>query len=220
MEKKALVLGATGLVGQSLVSKLLQNKAYSEVTIFIRKDLPIEHPKLNKVIVDFDTLQNWKEEFSVDDVFCCLGTTIKKAGSQEAFRKVDFEYPVQAAFLAKEQGVKQYLVISSTGAGSDSPFFYSRVKGELEEKLKAVHFQSLHIFRPSLLLGNRSEFRFGEKVAEYLSAALPFLYAGKMKKYKPIPADLVAEGMITAAVRNESGIQVHESQDVFNMRNK
>ncbi|WP_346726729.1 oxidoreductase [Bacillus suaedaesalsae] len=214
MGKEALVIGATGLVGKSLVHKLLNEQAYSKITILVRNDLSIRHSKLNTVKVDFDRLENRKDEFAVDDVFCCLGTTIKKAGSREAFRKVDYDYPIQAAILAKEQGANQFLVISSMGASLESPFFYSQVKGELEGKLKSISFSALHIFRPSLLLGEREEFRFGEKAAELLSKALPFLFTGKMNKYKPISADRVAEGLIKAALQNEAGTHLYESNDI------
>ncbi|KAA0547499.1 oxidoreductase [Bacillus sp. BGMRC 2118] len=211
MEKKALVIGATGLVGKSLVHKLLNEESYSKVTILVRKDSSIQHPKLHSVKVDFDQLEDWKEEFAVDDVFCCIGTTIKKAGSQEAFRKVDYDYPIQAALLAKSEGADQYLVISSMGASDKSPFFYSRVKGELEEKLKDLSFAALHIFRPSLLLGNREEFRLGEKAAEKISRVLPFLFFGRMSKYKPISAETVVGAMVKTARLNKKGIHIYES---------
>jgi uncharacterized protein YbjT (DUF2867 family) len=160
-------------VGGLLVRSLLQNPAYGRICVLVRRPLEWGHPKLEQHVVDWERLEEQKDLFrDVDDLYCCLGTTIKKAGSQENFRQVDFHYPVKAAKLAKEHGVSQMLVISSMGADAGSRVFYSRTKGEMEEALSAIGFRSLHIFRPSLILGDRKEKRLGEQLAAHVMTFL------------------------------------------------
>jgi uncharacterized protein YbjT (DUF2867 family) len=213
-KRKALVLGASGLVGQELTQLLLNSERYDSVTILVRKPLALEHEKLHQQQGDFSTLEAYRELFTVDDVFSCLGTTIKKAKTKENFKKVDYEYTIRAARLAEQQDVRNFLVISSMGASSKSRFFYSRVKGEMEEEAQKLSINGIHIFRPSLLVGNRQEFRFGEKIAEKVSAIVPFIFKGALKKYKPIPAKEVAKGMCKAALRNESGTHIYNSEQI------
>ncbi|GGE64347.1 oxidoreductase [Priestia taiwanensis] len=213
-KRTALVLGASGLVGQELTQLLLNSKQYGSVTILVRKPLQLEHEKLQQQQVDFSNLEAHKELFAVDDVFSCLGTTIKKAKTKENFKKVDYEYTVQVAHLAEQQGVQNFLVISSMGANAKSIFFYSRVKGEMEEALQKLSIKGIHIFRPTLLVGDREEFRFGEKVAEKASASMPFLFKGSLEKYRPIQAKEVAKGMYTVALRNESGLHIYNSEQI------
>lgn len=161
MTRIALVLGATGLVGSALTRDLLGGN-WDEVRVLVRRPLALEHPKLRQIQVDWDRLEQYSEQFAgVYAVFCCLGTTIKQAGSQEQFERVDLEYPLAAAALAKEHNVKQFLAVSSMGASAKSRTFYSRIKGRTEEGLIAAGFHGLHLFRPSLLLGDRAEFRLG-----------------------------------------------------------
>lgn len=165
LERKAMVIGATGLVGELLVHSLLEHPAYSLVRVLVRRPLEPQHPKLEQHVVDWEQLESQDHLFDgIDDLYCCLGTTIKKAGSQDNFRQVDYHYPVRAATIAKQHGVSQMLVISSMGASADSRVFYSRTKGEMEDALSDIGFPSLHIFRPSLILGDRNEKRFGEQM--------------------------------------------------------
>ncbi|MEH6949481.1 NAD(P)H-binding protein [Bacillus sp. JJ634] len=215
-KRKALIVGATGLVGNELLHILLQSNTYENVKVLVRKPISIKHPKLTQRLIDFDALEKYEEEFAVHDVFCCLGTTIKKAESQEAFKKVDFEYPLKVAKLAKKKGAKQFLVVSAMGANSQSRIFYNRVKGVMEEALKQVRLPSLHIFRPSLLLGKRNEFRFGERVAEMVSPIFLPLLIGKLRKYKPIQAKDVAQAMYQIAKQNRTGEFVYESNQILN----
>lgn len=212
--KSALLLGASGLVGKELLELLLNSPIYEKVIILVRKPLKREHPKLEEVEIEFEALAEHKEYFMVNDVFCCLGTTIKKAGSQEAFRRVDVQYPLAAARIAKEMGVEKFLVISSMGADHQSKVFYSRMKGLLEHSLKELMLPSLHIFRPSLLLGDRNEFRLGESVAAFMSKGISFLFAGPLKKYRPIEAKTVAQGMVQAAQRQTEGATVYLSHEI------
>ena len=155
--KSALLVGASGLVGGELLNCLLIGSEYSKVLILVRKPLGLIHPKLEERVIEFEELARYKDCFKVNDVFCCLGTTIKKARSQKAFKKVDVEYPLEIARLAMEMKAEKFLIISSMGANPRSSVFYSRMKGLLEQKIKEISIKSIHIFRPSLLLGNRKE---------------------------------------------------------------
>ncbi|QLG37154.1 oxidoreductase [Paenibacillus sp. E222] len=216
-ERQALVIGATGLVGGLLVRSLLQNPAYGRIRVLVRRRLELEHPKLEQHIVDWEQLEEQKDLFrDVDDLYCCLGTTIKKAGSQENFRQVDFHYPVRAAKLAKEQGVSQMLVISSMGADAGSRVFYSRTKGEMEDALSAIGLRSLHIFRPSLILGDRKEKRLGEQLAAHAMTFLDRWMKGRVDKYRAIQAATIARAMINIALVQTNGNHVY-SNDVIHV---
>lgn len=216
VKKSALLAGASGLVGSELLKYILDRPVYEKVKVFVRKAMNIEHPKLEQIVVDYDHLDQYQEHFRVDDVFCCLGTTIKKAGSQAAFQKVDFEYPLALAKLAKQGGAQKFLIITALGSDANSKVFYNRVKGEVEEAIKKIGLPSLQIFQPSLLLGNRQEFRFGEKVAIVLSPLFSLLLAGPMKKYKPIQAKDVAFAMYLTAQKPSWGNHTYESDQILN----
>lgn len=212
--KTAILLGASGLVGGILLDMLLDSSMYSTVKVFVRKLLAKEHPKLVQYVIDFDQPQTYKHLVEGDVLFCCLGTTIKKAGSKDAFRKVDYEYPLLFARMAKENNVKQYLIISSIGANRHSSVFYTRTKGECEDVLKTMGLDSLKIFRPSLLWGKRDEFRLGEQLSGFAMKAFSFLMIGKWKKYRPIKASQVAKGMLMAAEASSGGTVVYESDRI------
>lgn len=216
-ERKALILGATGLIGGHLLNLLLQDNVYSKVRIFVRKPIDLQHPKLEQITVDYDKLHTYAKAFAVDDVFCCLGTTIKKAGSQEAFYKVDATYPFEAARLARQQGARQYLIVTSMGANKNSTIFYNRVKGEVEDMITGLQFPSFHIFRPSLLLGERNETRTGEAIAQKVMPALSVLMVGGLKKYKPIDGGKVASAMHHIARQNITGKHIHESDQLHEL---
>ncbi len=202
--RKAIVAGATGLVGRRLVEQLTANEAYSQVTILARQPVTLKHPKVQVKLVDYDQLEREAELFHVDDVFCCLGTTMKKAGTKEAFRTVDFQYPLALANLAKAQGAKQFLAISALGADPQSTFFYSRVKGELELALEEVGLPKVVVFRPSLLLGKRDELRWGEQAAAAVFPLVSWLLVGPLRRYRAIEASTVAEAMVHYALSSAS----------------
>jgi len=212
--KTALIAGSTGLIGNELLQFLLNEKEYDKVTAIVRRPLEIKHPKLDEKIVDFDKLEEYKESFDVDDVFCCLGTTIKKAKTKEAMWKIDVDYPVAIAKLASSQGAKKFLLVSSMNADPNSPIFYSKMKGKLEEAIKGIPFESIAIFRPSLLLGNRQEYRLGERAAAAIFTKVPFLFAGPLKKYKAIEGKTVASAMYRAAQGNKSGVTIYPSEQI------
>lgn len=216
-DKIALIAGASGLVGSELFHILLESSYYTRVKVVVRKQLDAQHPKLEQVVADFDHLEQWREHLFANDVYCCLGTTIKKAGSQEAFRKVDYEYPVKLALLAKEQGADRFLIVSALGANPDSRIFYSRTKGQLEEQLKKAGLSALHIFQPSLLMGERAEFRLGEKLAAFLSPVYSPLMVGKLRKYKPVSGRRVAYAMHNAAQSALSGVFIYPSDKIVEL---
>lgn len=212
--KTALVLGASGLVGNELVKILIKQNGYERIHVLVRKPIGIKESKCEQHIIDFDHLHGYSELFQVTDVFCCLGTTIKKAKSKEAFRKVDFSYPVEAAKLAKENEVDKFLIISAMGANRKSFVFYNQVKGQLEESLLQLNLPSLHIFRPSLLLGEREEFRLGEKLAIQVIGFFNTIMVGPLRPYKPIEAKKVAAAMAKTANTDKKGVNIYSSHEI------
>jgi uncharacterized protein YbjT (DUF2867 family) len=212
--KTALVLGASGLVGTELVQVLLQDESYAKIHLLVREPLAINHKLCEQHVVNFDELDKYQDLFQVTDIFCCLGTTIKRAKSKEAFRKVDYHYPVEAAKLAKKFDVQKYLIITAMGASSKSPFFYSQVKGEVEEALKGLALPSVHIFRPSLLVGDRNEHRLREKIAEKISGLFNTIMVGPLRPYRSIQAKRVAEAMAAIAMSNKTGFHVYHSHEI------
>lgn len=212
--RTALLAGASGLVGSELLQLLLHSPMYEKVKVLVRTPLQVEHAKLEQIIVNYDQLETYGQHFQVDDLYCCLGTTIKRAGSQAAFRKVDYEYPVKLAQLAKQHGVQQYLIITAMGANANSSIFYSRVKGEVEAELQRIGIASVHIFRPSLLLGKRAEFRLGEQIASWLSPLFGFFLVGSLRKYRSIQAGTVAKGMLVAGIEQLPGTHTYDSAEI------
>ncbi|HZG76812.1 MAG TPA: oxidoreductase [Paenibacillus sp.] len=214
--KKAILLGATGLVGAQLLDKLLASPAYGEVTAIVRRPLP-ERPKLRQIVLaDFAAMSGSAFE-GAEDVFCALGTTIRQAGSQARFREVDFDYPVAAARLAKAAGARRFVLVSSMGADAKSKIFYSRVKGETEDAIRALGLPMTSIVRPSLLLGDRRQFRLGERVGTLLARPLGFLFAGSLLKYRPIEAKDVAAVMVRVAQMFSPGTHIYENDQLHKM---
>ena len=213
-KRTAVILGATGLIGGHLKNILLEAPEYEKVRILVRRPQASPNQKLEVQVVDFNKLDKHKGLFQADDIFCCLGTTMKKAGSKEEFRKVDYDYPLKAAELAKAQKTKQYLLVSSIGANAKSHAFYTRVKGEIENEIKRIGFPGIHIFRPSLLLGNRSERRFGEKTGIMLYKATRWLWLGPLKQYKGIEAKTVAKAMYRRAILQKRGVHIIQNQEI------
>ena len=200
--KTALILGATGLVGNQLLELLLNDNRYKQITCLLRKPLAgfvtsgYEH-KLQPVVIDFEHLQDYAGYFVVDHVYVCLGTTLRKAGSKAAFRKIDFEYVHVAAQLARSHSAGSFVWISSVGADAKSPSFYLRVKGELENAIFNLSgLENAATVRPSLLLGKRQESRPAEKLGIMLAPLFSPLLCGPLKKYRPVAARTVAQQMI------------------------
>ncbi|MDX1904614.1 MAG: oxidoreductase [Thermonemataceae bacterium] len=207
----ALLVGATGLVGAELLKQLLEDEYYKEVIVLSRKESQLKHPKLSHHIVDFDNLDDYAHLIKAQDVFCCLGTTIKKAKNKENFYKVDYIYPTELAKIAKFNGTSLFSIVTAMGACKGSTFYYNRVKGEVEEAIKHLQFKVTHIIRPSLLLGERQEFRLGEEIGKFVAKGLEFMMTGGLKKYKPIEARIVANAMYDLAKEHQDGYHIFES---------
>ncbi len=212
--KTAILIGASGLVGKYCLNFLLASPAYNKVLVLGRKSVELEHDKLEEHLIDFEKLEDHKDLINGDDLFCCLGTTMKKAGSEEAFRRVDYTYTHQIAEIGAKNKVNQFLLVSALGADKDSLFFYNRVKGELEEEIKRMPYWAVYIFQPSLLLGERNENRWGEALAQRLGRGFDRLTGGLLTKIRPVEADVVAKSMVIAAQRLEKGIKVYSSHDL------
>lgn len=210
MERTALIVGASGLVGSHLLIRLLDDPRYASVIALTRRPLAVPHPKLVEGIVDFERLDDFQLAH-VDDVFCCLGTTIRAAGSKDAFRRVDYEYPLRVARKAHEAGASQLLLISAAGADPDSRVFYSRVKGEIEVAAAALPYRTVVALRPSLLAGERREQRLGERVALALLQPVARLVPAA---WRPVAAADVAAAMHAIAARELAGRHVVSNHDI------
>ena len=217
--KTALLIGSTGLIGSYLLNLLLDSNDYLKVITFVKRDTGIKHKKLIQHLIDFDKPETYKELVVGDDFFCTIGTTIKKAGTKDAFRKVDFEYPRQFAAFALQNKVKQFLIISSLSADTNSGNFYLKTKGEIQDFLKECNFESVSVLQPSLLLGERKEFRLGEKIGAFFMKTLSFLFLGNLKKYKPIEGKTVAKAMLVIGQTNNSGFKIYESDVIQEIGN-
>ena len=212
--RTAAILGASGLVGGFCLRALVDDPDYSRVVTFGRRELPsFTRAKVAQRVAELDSLT--AEDFrGVQDVFCALGTTIRKAGSQAAFRHVDLELPLRAATEAAKAGAEQFVVVSSVGADPAGKNFYLRTKGEMERELAKLPFKAIHILRPSLLIGRRAEFRLGEAMAMALAPALDLLTLGALRKYHSIRAETVGRAMVAAAKQGASGASVGEYDEI------
>lgn len=209
---KLLVLGMTGLVGGQVVKLALENDQVTHIIAPVRKEMQISHPKLNTVVMDFEnlaqSLQKFKDQWQIDAVICALGTTMKKAGSKEAFKQVDFDYPFEFAQFAQSCGANTYVLNSAMAASPNSPVFYSRVKGQLEHALIHLNYSSLTIVRPGIISGARHEKRLGEtlalKLIERLQPILP-------KALHANPAENIAKAMLDAVLTAQAGVHIIDS---------
>ena len=214
MKSKAVIAGASGLIGSNLLSILLQQPEYDEVLVLVRKELNIQHEKLTQLIVDFDQLNNYSESITGHAVFCCLGSTRKKTPDLAIYRKIDHDYPIQLAQLAHKNGVRQCHLVSSMGANADSSNFYTKMKGEVEDDIKKIGLDSLHIYRPSFLTGERNADRVTERVLAPVMKILDPLLVGNLKKYRSIPAATVAMAMFKQSLKNEQGTFIYPSDKI------
>jgi uncharacterized protein YbjT (DUF2867 family) len=218
-KRTAMVTGASGLTGSHLVKFLCENEAYEKVIVIVRKALTYSHPKLVEKLKNLDQVK--ENDFDgVDDFFCCLGSTMKKAGSKEVFEQVDLIAPIRMGKYAKLQGASHMLVISAMGANPQSKVYYNRVKGTMEEKVSMLSLPHVSIFRPSLLLGDRQEFRLGERFGEMAMKALKSAFIGPLKKYQAIEAKQVAYAMILKALENPppKSVAIYESEEMAQLK--
>ncbi len=215
----AVVLGSTGLIGAQLVEKLLKDNDFEKVRILVRRPFELTHEKLEVQMVNFDNLADFRAKLgSGDCIFCCIGTTQKQVkGDKTAYRKVDFDIPVNAAKMGKDAGFKKYLLVSSVGAKASARNFYLKLKGEVEKAIAEQHFESFHVLRPSMLLGDRKEVRMGEIIGKGIMNALPFLLTGALKKYRGINASDVAHAMVEASKLDVKGMVAHHYDDMMKM---
>ena len=205
--RTVLVAGSSGLVGSEIVRQLAGDPGVSRITMVIRRPAGISAPKAVPRIVDFEHLDADPAIFAVDQIFCALGTTIRAAGSQAAFRKVDFDYPLALARIGLAQGARHFLLVSALGADATSRIFYSRVKGELEDALRSLGYRSITIARPSLLLGKRDEFRLGERIGALVGHLIP-------GRYRPVEGELVAKALVDSARVDAPGLRIIESEEI------
>lgn len=214
--KRAVVIGATGLVGNYLLELLLNDGYFSNVSALVRNPLALSHPKLETKIIDFENVIQLKEALgSGHCLFCCIGTTMKKVhGDKQLYRRIDVDIPLNVAKAGLAQGFSHFLIVSSIGANTRSANFYLQLKGTLEESLKIIPFRSVDIFRPSFLLGYRKEKRRGEKLIQSIASASAFLLRGRLKKYRAIPAADVAAVMFAAAKKGKAGIHFYEYKQI------
>lgn len=214
MKYKAVIAGASGLIGNLLLEQLLNHPDYQEVLVLVRQRLNLRHDKLKQLVVDFDRLDNYQNEIIGHAFFCCLGTTLSKTPDQKIYRKIDHDYPVQLAKIGAKNSMQQFHLVSSLGADKNSSFFYTKLKGETEEDVKKVKFNSIHIYQPSLLIGNRQEKRTAEPIVTGLAKWIDPLLIGNLKKYKSINAETVAKAMVNQSLKNNSGIFTYPSDQI------
>lgn len=213
--KTAVIAGASGLIGRSLIKELLQSNNYGQVVALVRKPLGLQHDKLKEITINFDELESMDAFPKGDDIFCCLGTTQKKTPNSDDYRKVDYHYCMNFAKRALKEGASRFFLISSLGAKRGKRNFYLNLKGELEHDVSFLDYRTIYIFRPSLLRGDRKENRPGEKFAQFLTRIIPFI--GPWKKYRPIHADKVADAMMKVAEQEDKGCYFYDSLIMQNM---
>jgi uncharacterized protein YbjT (DUF2867 family) len=205
--RSVLLAGATGLVGGEVLKQLEADSTVARIVIIGRRPAPSASPRIVARVVDFDRLDDQAELFAVDQIICALGTTMRQAGSKEAFRRVDLEYPLKLARLGLPHGARHFLLVSALGASADSRVFYNRVKGELEDSLRTMPYRSVTIVRPSLLLGKRQDFRLIERIGMVLGEVIP-------GRYRPVKARDVARALVAAAREDVPGLHIIESEDI------
>ncbi|MEO0559401.1 MAG: NAD(P)H-binding protein [Bacteroidota bacterium] len=219
MSRTAVLVGATGLVGRHTLALLVSDPTWERVVTLTRRPLePASSRHVSHVVdfaaVDFAALDDASALFDCHDLFCALGTTMKQAGSRDAFRRVDFEYVVRSAELAKAQGARQMLLVSAYGSNASSRVFYNRVKGEAEEAVRSLGFEAMHILRPSLLTGDRREKRAGEQIGEAVLNVLSPLMVGPLRPLRPTPAEAVARCLTRAATSDRAGVHIYDPTQI------
>lgn len=214
MAHKAVVAGASGLIGYALLIQILNHPDYNEVLALVRKPLNIQHKKITQLVVDFERLEDYQNEITGHALFCCLGTTKSKTPNLKEYRKIDHDYPVQLAKISAKNSIQQYHLISALGADKNSISFYTKLKGETEDDLKKISISCICIYQPSLLTGNRKEKRTVERFAISVMRWIDPLLTGKLEKYRSIPADTVAKAMLNQSLKNNVGIFTYPSNQI------
>jgi len=214
MSKTISIIGASGLIGNEVLRLAMENKEIERVTIFVRKSLHLNNPKLIEEITDFKNLNNLEKKINGDALICCLGTTRKKTPNLEEYKMIDFNLTINLAQIAKKQNIEQVHLISAIGANPKSKIFYNRLKGETEEALINIEFPQTFIYRPSLLIGKRNEYRFGELLAQKLSPIFDVLLFGSLKKYHSISASDIAKTIVNRVLHKGQKVEVLEYNEI------
>ncbi len=194
-QKTAIILGATGLTGNLLLEKLIDDPNYTTIKVFTRRKTNNASLKIKEYVIDVFALENHKTDFTADEVFCCIGTTASKTKDKSIYKKIDFGIPTTAAKLAKENNIETFVVVSAMGANKNSRVFYNKTKGEMEEAVLNQKIKHTYILRPSLIKGDRKESRLGEIFGNLLANIINPLLIGNLKKYRSISADSIAQTM-------------------------
>ncbi len=215
--KKAILFGATGFIGSNLLQELLNNEAYEKVTIVVRKDINIKHPKLNTIIGDFNTLPLLKQYLKADDVFIALGTTKKQTPDLTEYYKIDHDYPVLAAKMAKENGAKSVFLVTAIGANPNSSIFYTKTKGETERDIIALDFEHTHIFEPSMILGSRKEHRPMEKIFINIFSIVNPILIGNLSKYRGMDGKDIAKAINNASNNQVEKVKIYHWSEMANL---
>lgn len=215
--KKAIIAGATGLIGGELLKILLQSSDYQEVISISRREISVQHKKLVQLIINFDELEKYTHALEGDVIFCCLGSTRKKTPDLSVYRMIDHTYPLQLGKIAKSNSIKQYHLVSAIGADANSSNFYTKMKGETEADLAHLNLPCLHIYQPSLLTGDRKESRALENFSAVIMKVVNPLLFGSLKKYRSIPAATVARAMYKQSLKPEKGLYIHPSDHIKNL---
>ena len=214
-QRTAIVFGATGLIGTSLINELIVSARYDQIMIFVRKRSPFYgREKIRETIVNFEKLSEIGALITGDDLFICLGTTIKKAGSVKKMEEIDRDLPVKIASIASDNGIKRIAVVSSIGAAADSANYYLRIKGEMEQGIMALNFDTIAIVRPSMLLGKRNEKRIKEYFGKMFLILISPLLFGKLLKYRGISGTRVAKAMMKILENNHPAKKIFESNEL------
>ena len=214
--RTATVIGATGLIGNNLLQLLANDDTYDIIRLLVRRPIEKTTPKTVVKLIDFSDYESFRLGIEGSDVvFCAVGTTQKKVkGDKAAYRRIDFDIPVKAARICRDAGCEKFILVSAIGASNKSSNFYLQLKGEVEDAVKNAGIRSVHIMQPSILLGERQEFRRGEKIAQSTMKALSFLLAGNLQKYKPVHAREVAAAMLACSKKDEPGFFIHSYKEM------
>lgn len=218
-KKTAILLGATGLTGSLLLKKLLEDNRYEVIKAFSRASVGFVHPKLKEYLIDVLELENHAENFTGDEVFCCIGTTKARTNNKKRYKKIDYGIPKNASLLCKKNGIPTFIVISALGAKSKSRIFYNRIKGEMEDAVIKSNLSKVHILRPSLISGKRKEWRPAEWLAKQTMRALNIVMAGPLERYRPIPPERIVKSMVWLA-NNEYKNVLIESDEIIKIASK
>ena len=218
LAKKAIIVGASGLIGSNLLQILLEEDYYDQVVILVRRELPVKHEKLTQLIIDFDKLSDYSGQINGHAIFSCLGTTMSQTPDKNEYRKIDHDYPLHLAQLALQNGVKQFHLVSAVGADAKSSTFYLRLKGETEQDIAKVGLPSLYIYQPSMLKGRKDKVRFGESFFNGLMTVVDPLLFGGLKKFHSIDAADVARAMYNQSTDNETGKFKYQYNDIIKLK--